>query len=177
LQERNNNFEIILVPVFYLEEKMETKAVENTNMEMQETALQDNQDLNNGARVIPIIHEQVTFDKRVIETGQVRISKRTVEHEELVDVPLFREEVSVERIPINQFVDEAPPVRQEGDTMIISVVEEQVVLQKRLVLVEELRVRKQVVEDHKPQQITLRKEELEITRSAENENQILENRS
>ena len=145
---------------------METDTVENRNTDVRETAAQD----DNAPMVIPIIHEQATFDKRVVETGQVRISKRTVEHEELIDVPLFREEVSVERVPINQFVNEAPPVRQEGDTMIISVVEEQVVLQKRLVLVEELRVRKQIIEDHKPQQITLRKEELEVTRSAGNEN-------
>jgi uncharacterized protein (TIGR02271 family) len=147
---------------------METDTVENTNMEAPETAAAAVQD-DNAPMVIPIIHEQVTFDKRVIETGQVRISKRTVEHEELVDVPLFREEVSIERVPVNQFVNEAPPVRHEGDTMIISVVEEQVVLQKRLVLVEELRVRKQIIEDHKPQQVTLRKEELEVTRSAGNE--------
>ena len=142
---------------------METNSAENTNTEMRET---EQLDENATSRVIPIIHEQVTFDKRVVETGQVRIAKRTVEHEELVDVPLFREEVSVERIPINQFVEEAPPVRQEGDTMIISVVEEQIVLQKRLVLVEELRVRKQIIEDHKPQQVTLLREEVEVTRSS-----------
>jgi uncharacterized protein (TIGR02271 family) len=122
------------------------------------------------ALVIPVIQEQVTFDKKVVETGKVRISKRVSQHEELVDVPLLREQVDVERVPINRVVDAPPQVRHEGDTMIIPVVEEQVFYQKRLVLVEELRVRKQVIEEHKPQQITLMKEEVEINRTAENEN-------
>ena len=88
--------------------------------------------------------------------------------QELVDVPLFREEVRVERVPINLFVEALPPVRQEGDTMIIPVVEEQIVIQKKLLLVEELRVRKEVVEHHQPQTVNVRKEEVEIKRVAGN---------
>jgi uncharacterized protein (TIGR02271 family) len=120
--------------------------------------------------VIPVIQEQVTFDKQVVETGQVRISKRIIEHEELVDVPLFREEVNVERVPVNQFVEVAPQVRQEGDTMIIPVVQEQIFYQKRLLLVEELRVKKHLIEEHKPQPVTLLREEVEITREAAGDN-------
>lgn len=120
--------------------------------------------------VIPVIEEEAFLDKRVVETGKVRISKRVSEREELIDVPLFREEVMVERVPVNQYVDAAPAVRHEGDTMIISVVKEELVMQKRLVLVEELRVRKQVVEAHQPQSVTLRKEQIDVRRIAENEN-------
>lgn len=126
-------------------------------------------EINGEKLVIPIIEEQAFFDKRVVETGKVRISKRVSEHEELIDEPLFREEVSVERVPINQYVDQLPQVRQEGDIMIIPVVQEQLVMQKRLVLVEELRVRKQVVEAHQPQTVTLRREEVDVTRIAETE--------
>lgn len=121
---------------------------------------------DNAAIVVPVIQEEVTFDKKIVETGKVHITKRVSQREELIDVPFFREQVNVERIPINQVVDAAPQVRHEGDTMIIPVVEEQVFYQKRLVLVEELRVRKQVIEEHQPQQITLMKEEVEINRTA-----------
>jgi uncharacterized protein (TIGR02271 family) len=116
--------------------------------------------------VIPVIAEEAAVGKRVVESGKVRISKRISEHEELVDVPLFREEVRVERVPINLFVETPPPVRQEGDTMIIPVVEEQIVIQKKLLLVEELRVRKEVIEHHQPQTVNLRKEVVEIKRVA-----------
>ena len=138
---------------------------ESVKAEAQQTPPEDN-----AAVVIPVIQEQITFDKKIVETGKVRISKRISQHEELIDVPLLREQVNVERVPINQVVDAPPQVRHEGDTMIIPVVEEQVFYQKRLVLVEELRVRKQIIEEHKPQQITLMKEEVEIRRTAENEN-------
>jgi uncharacterized protein (TIGR02271 family) len=140
---------------------MQTKAVETENTQPEQTAPQADEPL-----VIPVIQEQVTFDKQVVETGQVRILKRIVEHEELVDVPLFREEINVERVPVNQYLDAPVQVRQEGDVMIIPVVQEQIFYQKRLLLVEELRVTKKVIEEHKPQPVTLLKEEVEITRTA-----------
>lgn len=118
--------------------------------------------------VIPVIAEEISVGKQVVETGKVRISKRISEHEELVDVPLFREEVQVARVPVNLFVEQLPPVRKEGDTMIIPVVEEQIVIQKKLLLVEELHVRKAVIEHHQPQTVNVRKEEVEIKRVAEN---------
>ncbi|MBA2736281.1 MAG: YsnF/AvaK domain-containing protein [Pyrinomonadaceae bacterium] len=118
--------------------------------------------------VIPVIHEEIVVDKYIVEKGRVRVSKRISEHEEIIDEPVFHEEVKVERVPINKIIDVSPSVRQDGDTLIIPIVEEQVFVQKRLVLVEELRVRKEVVETHQPLKITLLKEQVEITRVAEN---------
>lgn len=139
---------------------MATKRAAMTN---RETTKNDTQ--TSGEKlVIPVIAEEIAVGKRVIESGKVRISKRISEHEELVDVPLFREEVRVERVPVNLFVEALPTVRQEGDTMIIPVVEERIVIQKKLLLVEELRVRKEVVEHHQPQTVNVRKEEVEIKR-------------
>lgn len=120
--------------------------------------------------VVPIIEEEAFLDKRVVETGKVRISKRITEREEIIDEPLFREEVTVERVAVNQYVDQPPQIRHEGDVMIIPVVQEQVVMQKRLVLVEELRVRKQIIETHQPQSVTLRREEIDVSRIAGGEN-------
>lgn len=123
----------------------------------------------NSQVVIPVIEEEVRIDKQVVETGKVRISKKVSEHEELIDEPLLREQVAVERVPVNQFVDSPPQARQEGDTLIIPVVREEIVVQKRLLLVEELHVKKQILESHEPQSVTLRKEEVEITRTAADE--------
>lgn len=114
--------------------------------------------------VIPVIEETPTLTKQVIESGKVRLSKSITEREEVVDVPLFREEVRVERVPVNLYVETAPAVRQEGETLIIPVVEERVVVQKKLFLVEELRVHKEVIEHHEPQPVTLRREEVIVKR-------------
>lgn len=145
---------------------MTDKKVENVVTQIQSSEVFD----VNENTVIPVIQEEVVFEKRVVESGKVRISKHIREYEETIDEPLFREDVVVERVPLNQFIETRPVVRQEGDTMIIPVVQEQVVIQKRLVLVEELRVKKQIIEMHQPQQITLLKEEVEVNRSVGNEN-------
>lgn len=114
--------------------------------------------------VIPVIQEQATVTKRVVETGKVRISKRVREYEEMVDVPHFQEEVKVDRVPVEQFVDEAPVVRTEGDVTIIPVLEERYVLEKKLVLVEELHIRKERKESHHPQTLKVLKEEVAVER-------------
>ncbi len=117
---------------------------------------------------IPIIEEQLLVDKRVVETDKVRISKRVREQDETVNIPLVHENVEVERIPINQYVAEPPPpVRYEGNTMIIPILRETVVVEKRLVLVEELRVTKRQTQTVDTQQVTLLKEEVEVKRASD----------
>src|SRR4051812_32667444 len=74
--------------------------------------------------VIPVIQEQATVRKRVVETGEVKVSKHVREYEEIIDIPHMHEEVRVDRVPINQFVEVAPQVRTEGETTIIPVLEE-----------------------------------------------------
>lgn len=56
--------------------------------------------------------------------------------------PLFAEDVDVQRVAINQVVESVPDTRIEGDTTIIPVVEEILVVEKRLVLREEVRITK-----------------------------------
>jgi uncharacterized protein (TIGR02271 family) len=114
--------------------------------------------------VIPVIQEQATIKKRVVDTGKVRISKRVREYEEMIDVPHFQEEVKVDRVPVEQFVDSAPAVRTEGDVTIIPVLEERYVLEKKLVLVEELHIRKERKESHHPQTLKVMKEEVAVER-------------
>lgn len=141
---------------------------ENRFDEAQINNLQSAARTNSEATVIPVIEEQIVVDKYVVERGKVRVSKRISEHEEIVDEPLFHEEVRVERVPVNRIVETAPGVRNEGDTLVIPIVEERIFVEKRLVLVEELRVKKELVETHQPQTITLRKEQVEINRVAGN---------
>lgn len=114
--------------------------------------------------VIPVIVEEVDVHKRVVETGKVRITKVVHEHEALVDEPLVQEEVEITRVPIQRVVDGPIPVRYEDDTVIVSILEEVLVVEKRLMLKEELHIRKQRREAHQPQHITLRREEAHIER-------------
>lgn len=117
-----------------------------------------------GSHIIPVIEERFTIDKRQVETGKVIISKRVVEKKVQVDVTDREQEVQIERVPINEYVSTSPSVRYEGDIMIIPVVREEVVVEKHLVLIEEIRVTTQRRETTRPVPMTLRKEEITIQR-------------
>jgi uncharacterized protein (TIGR02271 family) len=129
-----------------------------------------NSQFNNDKMVIPIIEEEATVEKYIVPVGKVNISKRIEKIEEVVDVPTYRGEVNIKRIPVNSFVEEHPTIRHEGDTMIIPVVQEQVVMVKKIFLVEELHVQNRVIETHQPQTVTLMKDVVEVQRTAQNEN-------
>lgn len=114
--------------------------------------------------VIPVIEESAVVTKRVVDRGGVRITKLVHEREETIDEPLWQERVTVERVQVNQPVDHAPTVQRDGDTLIIPILEEVVVVEKRLVLKEELRVTMQRVRRRQPQSVTLRREEAVVER-------------
>jgi uncharacterized protein (TIGR02271 family) len=117
------------------------------------------------AAVVPVIEEELRVGKRVVETGRVRIHKTVREHEEVVDEPLMREEYDIERVPVDEFVDGPVGPRQEGDTLIVPVLEEVLVVEKRLVVREELRITRRRTEEREPHSVTLRSEEVSVERT------------
>jgi uncharacterized protein (TIGR02271 family) len=114
--------------------------------------------------VLPVVAEEIDVRKRTVETGKVRVRKIVQEQEEVVDEPLLHEEVQIERVPVNRVVKSAMPVHQEGDTLIIPLFEEVLVVEKRLMLREELHVTKRRTTTHQPQQVTLRREDVTVER-------------
>jgi stress response protein YsnF len=91
---------------------------------------------------IPIVEERARIEKRVVERGLVRVRTHVEEREQVLRETLEHEEVSVERVPIDREVTEAPLIREEGDVTIVPVVEEILVVERRLRLKEELHIRK-----------------------------------
>jgi uncharacterized protein (TIGR02271 family) len=106
--------------------------------------------------------EALEIDKRRVETGRVRIRKVVHEREEVIDLSLLSEEVSIERLAIHRFVGEAIPIRYEGDSMIISLLAELAVVEKLFMLKEELRITRRQVETHQSRRVTLRREEVTV---------------
>lgn len=116
------------------------------------------------SEAIPVVAEHLEVGKRQVETGRVRISKQLREREEVVDEPLLKEEVEVRRVRVDQRVDGPLPVREEGGVLIIPVVEEILVVEKRYVLREELHVIKHKFEVRDPQAFVLRSEQVTVER-------------
>jgi uncharacterized protein (TIGR02271 family) len=127
--------------------------------------------------VIPVIQEELEVGTRRIETDSgVRIVKSVQEREELVDELLTRDEVEVERIAVNRYIEAPPSVRYEGDTMIVPVLEEVLVVEKRLLLKEELRVTRRASEYRAPQRVTLRREIADVERIEDRQSHVASDR-
>jgi uncharacterized protein (TIGR02271 family) len=91
--------------------------------------------------------------------------KTVVETEEqLLREVLSNENVDVERISIDRVVDVAPPVRTEGDITIIPVLEERLVIEKQLVLLEEVRIRRHSFVETVEVPVTVRKQRASVER-------------
>ncbi len=116
-------------------------------------------------KTLPVMEENLRLGVSKIETGKLRAKKKVHEEDLIVSGPVLQDELTIERIPLNQYIDEAPPsVRYEGDTMVIPVIEEEVVVQTRLKLVEEVRITRRQREKMAEEPITIRREEVLIER-------------
>lgn len=121
---------------------------------------------------IPLVEEKLSVGIREVETGRVRIRTLVDEHVELARADLSREKVEVERVPVGREIDVLPSIREEGDTLIVPVVEEVLVVEKRLWLREEVRLTRTRTVEPFEAPVTLRRTEAVVERS---ENQDSDN--
>src|ERR687884_1307846 len=103
--------------------------------------------------------EELRAATREREAGALNVRKRVRTDREQVRVPTKHEEVSVERVPLNE---EGTGAEIGEDEVSMPVVEEEIVVGKRAVVKEELRIRKDVVEDEEIVEEDVRKEEVEV---------------
>jgi uncharacterized protein (TIGR02271 family) len=115
--------------------------------------------------VIPLLEEQFSVAKRVVETARVRVSRVTHDHQQLVDELLNHEKVEVEHVPVDRPIETMPSIRQEGDVTIIPVVEEVLKVERCLVLKEEVHIRRIKTTERHQEQVTLRKQEVLVART------------
>jgi uncharacterized protein (TIGR02271 family) len=104
--------------------------------------------------------EELSAGTREREAGEVRVRKEVRTDSETVEVPIRREEVHVDRVPLE---GEVATEAQIGDEEVsVPVTEEEVVVEKRPVVKEEVRIRKDVVEDTEVVEEDVRREEIDI---------------
>jgi uncharacterized protein (TIGR02271 family) len=111
---------------------------------------------------VPVLAETARVEKRVVETGRAVIHKSVSERDEVINALLARNDVTVERVPVDQVVTEVPVARQDGDAWVIPVMEERLVIEKQLVLKEELRIRTTTRHEAVQQTVRLREEHVDI---------------
>ena len=118
--------------------------------------------------VLPLVEEALRVGKRQVETGRVRVSVNTDIEEQVVRETLRSERAEFERVPIDRELaagEPAPAMRREADgTVVVPVMEEVLVVERRLVLREEVRMRLVAVDEAVEQSVTIRKQRASIER-------------
>ncbi|MCJ2054073.1 YsnF/AvaK domain-containing protein [Methylobacterium sp. J-070] len=117
--------------------------------------------------VLPLIEETARIEKQVVETGRVRVSTRTETVDQVLRESLRSETVEVTRVPVDRTLSEGevpPAVRVEDGVTIIPVLEEILVVEKRLVLKEELHIRRSSADEDVEVPVTLRKQRAVVER-------------
>ncbi len=121
-------------------------------------------DDTSGETVIPVLEERVVIGTRSAETDRVLIRTRTETRNEPIERLLRTGQVDVERVPVGREVETAPEMREEDGILIVPVIEEELVLRTRLILKEEIRIRRTEATRPVRREVRLRRQVVSIER-------------
>lgn len=116
-------------------------------------------------RTIPVVEEQVDIGTRRRQTGTVRVDKTVRTTDIPIAADLATETVDIRRVPMDRIVDGPVPDRHDGDTLIVSVLAEVLVVEKRLKVVEEIHLTRHRTATKLRDTVPVTADEVQITRS------------
>lgn len=116
---------------------------------------------------LTLSEEELAVRKQRMSAGEVDIHKRVETEHVSTPVTTMREEAVIERRPISDATLQAGTARIEGDEIRIPLMEEEVIVEKRVVPTEELVVRKHTVQETETVEADLRKERVDIDRQGD----------
>ena len=114
--------------------------------------------------VIPVVAEQLDVSSRSQPTGAVRVRVEVEHGSQVVHAHNVVHTVCVQHVPRGVPVDEARPPWNEGDTLVVPVYEERLVLERRLVLKEEIHIVRQTVRQPVERRMPVRQERAIVER-------------
>ncbi len=116
------------------------------------------------AVIFPIIEESLEAGVHRFVTGTVKVKTHVVTESKTVNVPLMNEHVEVQRVRVDRAVDAHIAPYQDGDTLVIPVIEEVLVVEKRLVVREEIRITTRQTQSESSATVELRRTEALVER-------------
>jgi uncharacterized protein (TIGR02271 family) len=117
-------------------------------------------------QTLQLREEELRARKESVETGRVRLGTDVVEEQQTLEVPVAREEVTIERHPVDRRPTEGS-IEDSNQTIRVPVHEEQVQLDKEAVVTEEIRIGKRQVQETERVTGTVRREEARIEREGD----------
>jgi uncharacterized protein (TIGR02271 family) len=116
---------------------------------------------------VPVYQEQLDVDIRTVETGRgVRVHKTVAEHQHRIEETLMHDQIDVRHVPVDKIVSlsEAPASRYEGDTYIVPILEEILVVEKRLRIKEEIHITRRKSPQRFSETVPLKSETVSVER-------------
>ena len=127
---------------------------------------------------IELVEERLRTRTHPVQTGEVEIRKEVVSETRTIEVPIRREELVIERHPVTrrpadtsritgddpliaQLVDRLHHLR-DGESLRIPIIEEEVIIHKRPVVVEEITVGKRALHERQSVSERIRREQAHI---------------
>lgn len=120
-----------------------------------------------GGQKVQLREEELRANKEHVQAGEVGIRKDVVSEEKTLNVPVNREEVYIERHPVDQPVPADTPIGDQGETYRVPVTEERVNVEKQAVVREEIGLGKRAVQENQQVTDTVRREEARLDRSGD----------
>ena len=133
-------------------------------MNLDEQYLSNDQGKIEESVTVSAICEKLSVEKRLVETGAIRVRKLIHEDHTTVDVPLISEISHINRVKMGTVVTGPVPIRHEGLVTIVPVLEERLVTYTELVLVEEIHITRHRTEQSISHHMTIRREEIVVER-------------
>ena len=131
----------------------------------QSSTVQTAQTTNANDVRVPVYEEELVASKRAEEVGHVHLHKEVTTEQASIPVTLEREQVTVERVPVNQTVDlSGAQGAFQGTDIDVPVMGEEAVVGKTTREVEEVRLRKQEVTEQQQVSDTVRRERVVVDR-------------
>jgi uncharacterized protein (TIGR02271 family) len=113
--------------------------------------------------------EELQARKTSVETGRVQLGKEVIEEQRTIEVPVAREEVTIDRHPVDRRPSDKPIDATEKETVRVPVREEQVEVDKKAVVYEEVGIGKRVTQETEQVSDTVRREELRVDKEGDAE--------
>lgn len=115
---------------------------------------------------IQLREEELAARKQIVEAGRVSLGTDVVEQQQTLEVPMTREEVTIQRHPVDRRPS-SEPISSTSDTLNVPVREEQVSVDKQAVVYEEVNVGKRAVQETQRVSDTVRKEVVDVDASGD----------
>ena len=117
--------------------------------------------------IIPVVAEELDVTVHERSTGRVRVTTRTETVQQDVEETLSSLTAEIRRVPVERELapgEALPEARVEDGVTIVPVLEERLVIEKRLVLVEEVHIERRRESETVTTPVTLRRQRVDVER-------------